>query len=624
MQELSDLTPEEKTRQSCGLKATNIILLGLPSDIYTIVNHHKIFRDIWNRVKELMEGNELTKQERESKLYDEFNRFTSKKGELIQSYYLRYTKLINATKQAKNLYEVSFDKLYAYLKQNENDANEVRTMRQRFSDPLALIANTYNSPPSYSRVGVINIVGDLKANPPKVIKCYNYKSEGHIAKQCTTKKRVKDEKWFKEKMLLAQAQETKLNTTSIFKIDHVDAFDLDCDEAPMASAIFMARLSPAGYVNGDDNVRLVELCTLRTIVVLMGVSGTGSFVILIKYPTCLNDPLKIVLSVETRLMVIIVKDVLFSERNLSAHYGYNCPPKLLIIPDLEPFNNQTVDELPQTVPSFDPTRYSEDGNSFTYDSTSNLVYDSPNVFNPPSQLPLYSCKFCRNDARYGHYCTPQIDSLFDEFTGELTLLKSIPPGINETDCDPENEIRLIKRLLYDNSSPRPPKEFISENSDNAFESFSLSPIPVEDSDYLMEEIDLSFTLDDPMPPGIEEDDYDSERDILIFEELLSNDSLSLPENESFHFVIPSSSRPPAKPPDGNSGILNVKVMGDISEQKVSMPRLMSTRVPNQEKSPELLPHLGHEAFQPSAECPMMIYGKNTHILDIPLFHFYPP
>nr|GEV42473.1 hypothetical protein [Tanacetum cinerariifolium] len=111
----------------------------------------------------------------------------------------------------------------------------------------------------------------------------------------------------------------------------------------------------------------------------------------------------------------------------------------------------------------------------------------------------------------------KIDSLFDEFAGELTLLKSIPPGINETDCDPKEETHLIKRLLYDNSSPRPPKEFISGNSDAAFESFSPFPIPVEDSNSLMEEIDLFFTPDDPMPPGIEEDDYESERDILILE-----------------------------------------------------------------------------------------------------------
>nr|GEY66430.1 hypothetical protein [Tanacetum cinerariifolium] len=130
----------------------------------------------------------------------------------------------------------------------------------------------------------------------------------------------------------------------------------------------------------------------------------------------------------------------------------------------------------------------------------------------------------------------KIDSILDEFTGELILLKSIPPGIDEADCDPEEEIRLIEKLLYDNSSPR------------------MS--------------DLSLTADESMPPSIKDDDYDSEGDIL--EGLLSNDSLSLLENDSFHFDIPSSPRPLAKPPvddeiKPNSGILTVKVVGDISE-----------------------------------------------------------
>nr|GFA45328.1 hypothetical protein [Tanacetum cinerariifolium] len=69
----------------------------------------------------------------------------------------------------------------------------------------------------------------------------------------------------------------------------------------------------------------------------------------------------------------------------------------------------------------------------------------------------------------------KIDSLLDEFADELTLLKSIPPRIDETDCYPEEDIRLTNRLLYDNSSPRPPEEFVSENSDVDIESFSPSP-----------------------------------------------------------------------------------------------------------------------------------------------------
>nr|GEW43867.1 hypothetical protein [Tanacetum cinerariifolium] len=148
----------------------------------------------------------------------------------------------------------------------------------------------------------------------------------------------------------------------------------------------------------------------------------------------------------------------------------------------------------------------------------------------------------------------KIDSLLAEFVGEHNFLKSIPSGIDEANCDPEEDIHLVERLvlLYDNSSPRLLKEFVSENSNADIESFSPSPILVEDSDSFMEEIDLSFTLDDPMPPSIKEDDDASERNILIREELLDNYSLLLPVIESYHFYIPSFSRPPAKPPDDNT------------------------------------------------------------------------
>ncbi|GKA89784.1 hypothetical protein Tco_0811596 [Tanacetum coccineum] len=178
-----------------------------------------------------------------------------------------------------------------------------------------------------------------------------------------------------------------------------------------------------------------------------------------------------------------------------------------------------------------------------------------------------------------------IESLLDEFAGELTLLKSIPSGIDDDNLDPECEIHLVERLLYDNSSPRPPEDSNSDVSDAITESFSPSPIPIEDSDSLMEKIDLFLTPDDSMPPGIETDDYDSEGDIPFFEELLTNDSLSLPEHESFHFESdydPSSLRPPTKPPDNDeiepdTGLLTTKVVGDIFEHYVLIPRLLPTQ-----------------------------------------------
>nr|GEW10873.1 hypothetical protein [Tanacetum cinerariifolium] len=218
----------------------------------------------------------------------------------------------------------------------------------------------------------------------------------------------------------------------------------------------------------------------------------------------------------------------------------------------------------------------------------------------------------------------KIDSLLNEFAVELTLLKSIPSGIDETDCDFEEDIRLIEKLLYDNSSPRPPKEFVSANSDAESESFSPSPILVKDSDFLMEEIYLLCTPDYPMPSGIEDKDYDSERDILIRKDLPSNNTLSFAEKESFYFDIPLFSRPPAKPPNGDTRILNIKMMGDISDQKVFMHKLMITLASHQEKSPDLLSHrcgtikkfnTHHSHLN---KCPMLIHGHNNPPLDLPV------
>ncbi|GJR87461.1 hypothetical protein Tco_0211472 [Tanacetum coccineum] len=254
---------------------------------------------------------------------------------------------------------------------------------------------------------------------------------------------------------------------------------------------------------------------------------------------------------------------------------------------------------------------------------------------------------------------PKFDSLLEEFSGELAHIDLIPPGINEVDFDPEEEIRLVEKLLYDNSSPRPPEEFNSENSD--IESFSPSPIPVEDSDSLMEEIDLFLAPDDSIPPSIENDDYDSKGDILFLKELLSNDPLSLPEIESFHFdryYVPSSPRPPEKPPDNDDVYFDIepdtgvftKVVDDISDNStrelyVHVPNVLTT-IPiispmfdtllpfssenddkvfnpgilasNEEKSPHLLSHRGFKAFHvisDFSESPMMIYGEDIPILD---------
>ncbi|GKB73483.1 integrase, catalytic region, zinc finger, CCHC-type containing protein [Tanacetum coccineum] len=106
----TDLTDEEKIRESVDIKATNIVLQGLPQDIYNLVNYNEHAKQIWDRVKLLIQGSELSLQE--------------------------YVKL------AKDIHTTNFDHLYAHLRQHEAHANEVRLTRQRYLNQTVLVANS--------------------------------------------------------------------------------------------------------------------------------------------------------------------------------------------------------------------------------------------------------------------------------------------------------------------------------------------------------------------------------------------------------------------------------------------------------------------------------------------------
>ncbi|GJR46883.1 hypothetical protein Tco_1314986 [Tanacetum coccineum] len=126
----TDLTLEEKDRYKADIRVTNILLQGLLKDIYALINHYTDAKDIWDNVKMLLEGSELTKDDRESQLYDDFEHFRQNKGENIHSYYVRF---ITEVKLNRGLKESNFDQLYAYLKQHEVHANENKMMLDRLS-----------------------------------------------------------------------------------------------------------------------------------------------------------------------------------------------------------------------------------------------------------------------------------------------------------------------------------------------------------------------------------------------------------------------------------------------------------------------------------------------------------
>nr|GEU41507.1 copia protein [Tanacetum cinerariifolium] len=252
-----ELSATKATQADCFVKATHIILQELPLEVYAFVSNHQIAKELWERIQLLMQGTSLTKQERECKLYDEFDKFAYKKGKH---------------------YTTNIDQLHAYLGQHEYHANEVCLMHKRNSEPLVLV-ETYQMTQTYTPAASARNSGKQRT-----VICYNCKREGHMYKQCTKLKRKRDDSWFKNKVLLVQAQangqilheeelafledpgfpegqatQTVITHNATYQADDLDAYDFDCDELNTAKVALMANMSQYGLdvlaeVHTHDNM----------------------------------------------------------------------------------------------------------------------------------------------------------------------------------------------------------------------------------------------------------------------------------------------------------------------------------------------------------------------------------
>ncbi|GJT47692.1 hypothetical protein Tco_0973849 [Tanacetum coccineum] len=159
----------------------------------------------------------------------------------------------------------------------------------------------------------------------------------------------------------------------------------------------------------------------------------------------------------------------------------------------------------------------------------------------------------------------KIDPLPEEFASELALINPIPSGIDKVDFDLEGDIRLVEKLSYDNSSPRPPEEL---NSEDIIKFFSAFPIPVEGSDFHLEESNTILSYLDDSLPELETFSFDIEEknsgsttthfdySLPIYEKFSFHDDpteeknsgsttthadISLPKYASFHFDLSDTS-----------------------------------------------------------------------------------
>ncbi|GJU44943.1 hypothetical protein Tco_1202209 [Tanacetum coccineum] len=312
-----------------------------------------------NRVTRPKKYSELpTTEERECKLYDEFDKFAYKKGETLHDFYLRFSLLLNDmniynmkleqfqvntkflntlppewskfvtdVKLVRDLHTTNIDQIHAYLGQHEFHANEVRFMHERNSDPLALVVthqmtqSPFNQQPEFPQldsglivpvfqrgndpIDAINHVMSFltavvtsryptthnqqtsfaagttrtytlgasgnNSGKQRTVICYNCKGEERMSQQCTKPKRKQDDSWFKDKVLLVQAQangqilheeeltflvdpgiaegqaiQTVITYNVAYQADDLDVYDSDYDELNTAKVALMANLSHYG------------------------------------------------------------------------------------------------------------------------------------------------------------------------------------------------------------------------------------------------------------------------------------------------------------------------------------------------------------------------------------------
>nr|GEZ34807.1 hypothetical protein [Tanacetum cinerariifolium] len=232
---------------------TNILLQGLPKDIYTLINHYTDAKDIWDNVKMLLEGSELTKEDQESQLYDDFKHFRQHKGETIHDYYVRFTKLIDI----RNI-KMTMSKMQLNLKFVNNMLPEWgrfviavkrnRGLRDSNYDQLGQGTNPWGRGAS-GFGGVQNRVGN--ANRDKMLLMQAQENGVALDEEQLLFLAGGQDTAIDEDVDDQPVQDLALNVDNVFQADDCDAFDSDVDEALMAQTMFMANLSSVDPVNDE-------------------------------------------------------------------------------------------------------------------------------------------------------------------------------------------------------------------------------------------------------------------------------------------------------------------------------------------------------------------------------------
>ncbi|GJS32645.1 hypothetical protein Tco_0531027 [Tanacetum coccineum] len=205
----AELSATEKIQADCDLKATNIILQGLPSDIYSLVNHHRVAKDLWERIQLLMQEYTVSTVNQQTHLA-EFPQIDSGLAVLV---FKKGDDLIDA-----------INKMMSFLS----------TVGIQISFVVGM---------SGTRANISGTRGN-NSGQQRVMKCFNCQGEAQGNGKVLNEEEL--EFLADPRITKGPVTQTVITHNAAYQADDLDAYDSDYDDFSTAKAVLMAHFSSYG------------------------------------------------------------------------------------------------------------------------------------------------------------------------------------------------------------------------------------------------------------------------------------------------------------------------------------------------------------------------------------------
>nr|GEW18579.1 hypothetical protein [Tanacetum cinerariifolium] len=283
-QTVNELTKKEVKQMEVDDQAIQTILMGHPKYIYVVVDICNTTQEIWLRVEQMMKGLSIGAQEKKAMFFNKWERFNSTKGESIESYYHRFSKLMNdfsrnkhfpkkiashfkflnhiqpewkryviSVYQTKDLYEVDYIQLYDLLKFNQAEEIRLGTMQGRLQGIRIGIVNQNTNQNGNGNVVATWAKGNGNRKNGNQVRCYNCRGIGNLARNYTVRLRRKNVAYLQTQLLIAQKKDEVIQLQDKEFDLMAAAGDTDEIKEVNANCILMANLQQASTSSTQTN-----------------------------------------------------------------------------------------------------------------------------------------------------------------------------------------------------------------------------------------------------------------------------------------------------------------------------------------------------------------------------------